>query len=247
LVLVDYDLGGGPQGDSALREIRNSLQYRDIVFYSAKNSSELREIAYRQGVEGVYCSSRDDLVNTVVGVFEMLVKKIIDIDHMRGIVMGATAELDIMVHDCLLAIHDSCEQEDQAIFMVQARRRVKGNAENMRKDLELALAKEVIAELLSDRLFTAEHKLRFLIRRLRPFGALTKLREHLVAYQSEIIPMRNRLAHARLTRDREGTLVFEGTNGPSITPEHMKKVRCDLLDYRAIFKELLDALSNSPA
>ncbi len=244
LVLVDYSLGGGPQGDSALKEIRKSLPYRDIVFYSAKSPSELRELAYKQGVEGVYCSHRDYLDDTVVEVFEMLVKKVIDIDHMRGIVMGATAEIDITVHDCLWAIHNSCDPDGQNAFLQQARKRVSDNADEMQKKHSSALTKE-LADLLSDReVLTADHKLRFLIRRLKQFDNLRALRKHVVDYQSEIIPKRNQLAHARLARNSEGIMVFEGSNGLPITAADMKKIRCDLLDYRAAFKELLESLSN---
>jgi len=244
LVLVDYNLGVDPQGDVALKQIRNDLQYRDIVFYSAKNTSELRDLAFKQGVEGVYCSSREDLVDTVVRVFEMLVKKVIDIDHMRGIVMGATAELDIMVHDCLWAIHNSCDPEGQEAFLQQARKRVSDNAEGMRKDVVSALAKEV-ADLLRDRLLTADHKLRFLIRRLNQFSNLGELRKNVVAYQEEIIPIRNQLAHARLARNNDGIVVFEGSDGPPITPDRMREIRCALLNYRAAFNKLLESLSNS--
>ncbi len=244
LVLVDYNLGGGPQGDSALKAIRRSLQYRDIVFYSAKSSVELRELAYKQGIEGVYCSSREDLVDTVVGVFEMLVKKVIDLDQMRGIVMGATAEIDITVHDCLLAIHNASDSEGQAKFLRQTQVRLTDNAKEIGKGIEAALEKELIEDLLSDRLLTADHKLRFLIRLLGQFDGLKEEREKLVAYQSAIIPMRNKLAHARLVRNN-GTMFFEGSDGASITSATMKEIRCNLLDYRIVFKELLKNLSSS--
>ena len=44
LVLVDYDLGKGAHGDTALKDIRTSLPYREIVFYSAKAPGELRDL-----------------------------------------------------------------------------------------------------------------------------------------------------------------------------------------------------------
>lgn len=163
LVLVDYDLGGGPKGDLALKQIRNTLQYRDIVFYSAVKTSDLRELVHKQGVEGVYCSTRENLVDTVVGVFEMLVKKVLDIDHMRGIVMGATAEIDIVVHDCLLSIYNACDSEGKTAFLLQVRERVSNNAEEMQKDHSSALTKELVTDLLGDRVLTSDHKLRFLI------------------------------------------------------------------------------------
>lgn len=89
LVLMDYDLGAGDKGDQGLVEVRNKFHYKDIIFYSSQ-ASDLPKLVADQKVQGVFCSTREDLADTVDGVFEALVKKVLDIDHARGIVMGAT-------------------------------------------------------------------------------------------------------------------------------------------------------------
>src|SRR5580698_10169634 len=86
LILVDWDLGSGAHGEAAIAEIRDAIRYKDVVFYSAQNPAEtLRELAFKTGLEGVYCTSREGLVEEVLGVFESLVKKVLDLDHTRGI------------------------------------------------------------------------------------------------------------------------------------------------------------------
>ena len=39
-----------------------------------------------------------------MGVFDFLVKKVLDLDHTRGIVMGATSDIDFIVNECLVMI-----------------------------------------------------------------------------------------------------------------------------------------------
>ena len=64
-----------------------------LLAYSANNDAkELRKLAFEANLEGVYCASRVELVDEVLGVFDSLVKKVLDLDHTRGIVMGATSK-----------------------------------------------------------------------------------------------------------------------------------------------------------
>ena len=37
LILVDWDLGGEVRGQDAIAEIRATVPYKDVVFYSAQN------------------------------------------------------------------------------------------------------------------------------------------------------------------------------------------------------------------
>ena len=45
-------------------------------------------MASEAGIEGIYCAERENLPDEVIGVFESLIKKVLDLDHTRGIVMG---------------------------------------------------------------------------------------------------------------------------------------------------------------
>jgi response regulator of citrate/malate metabolism len=54
LILVDWDLGGNVQGQEAITTIRETVFYKDIVFYSARNPADtLRKLACEKGVEGI--------------------------------------------------------------------------------------------------------------------------------------------------------------------------------------------------
>jgi hypothetical protein len=121
LILVDWDLGGGVHGQDAIGAIRETVPFKDVVFYSAQTPADaLRKIVFESGFEGVYCASREELVSEVLGVFESLVKKVLDLDHTRGIVMGATSDIDHMVNECLVAIHLQLDDTGKATMLKYA-------------------------------------------------------------------------------------------------------------------------------
>ena len=90
LILMDYDFGDEPNGEAGLEMVRDTFLFKDIVFYSAQ-VKELTEIVAREKISGVFCCTRCDLPDTVSDVFDVLVKKVLDIDHSRGIVMEQRA------------------------------------------------------------------------------------------------------------------------------------------------------------
>lgn len=107
LILVDWDLGKGVEGQTVITGIRERIPYKDVVFYSAvTDTKKLREASFSEGHEGVYFVHRNDLVDEVTSLFKSVVKKVLDLDHTRGIVMGATSDVDQMARECLLLAQD---------------------------------------------------------------------------------------------------------------------------------------------
>lgn len=246
LILVDYDLGG-ENGDEALRNIRDRLPYRDIIFYSAVASADLKKLAYEQDVVGIYCASRADLVEAFQGIFDMLVRKVVDIDHSRGIVLGATSEIDVVVCDCLLAIDGMRNGDEKLDLLAQAKERVREQSEKQKKDVEKTLQLETFIDFMQKKsAMTCDHKLRFLIQLLKDVPEFKDVCLDLRKYRDTVVPQRNVLAHARLIPDGK---VYEDTTGESkkINLEDMKTLRQELLTYRDVFSELLKSLSSAGA
>jgi len=119
LVLVDWDLGANLKGERVIQAIREQIRYRDVVFYSAETDiGKLQECA--KGIEGVYWTTRNDLVQLVKELFENLVRKVLDIDHMRGIVMGATSDIDELIRECLRAFDKDGNGKSHGILIGEA-------------------------------------------------------------------------------------------------------------------------------
>lgn len=246
LILVDWDLGGGKHGQDAIFEIRQDIPYKDVVFYSAMTDvATLRTEAFKRDLEGVYCATRQGLVDEVMGVFESLVKKVLDLDHTRGIVMGATSDIDHIARDCLAALHDKLDQAGQQAMVQEALERIADKIDGLSKTAEKLKKTPTLAAILKTHLiFTANDGLRMLSDSLDkdPFKASHgAFRKTVVTYIKEVVPDRNILGHQILSPEGKPVAVA-GHEGKEIGIDQMRDLRRRLLDLRKEFRDLHSAL-----
>jgi hypothetical protein len=245
LILVDWDLGNGVVGQDAIAEIRSTVPYKDVVFYSAQTAPDaLRKSAFDKGVEGIYCASREQLVDEVMGVFESLVKKVLDLDHARGIVMGATSDIDYIVNECLVIVHGKMDQGGKEAMLKDAlgyiQKRIQELTETAKK-LENATALTEFFE--AHMILTANDRLRMLAGALKAaiFAAHKGYRPHIVAYQQKVVPDRNILGHMVLVPKGKPQSVTD-SKGKPVSIEETRELRRLILELRLQFRNLLAAL-----
>ncbi|WP_445490630.1 hypothetical protein [Rhodopseudomonas sp. RCAM05734] len=245
MVLVDWDLGADVKGPEAIEAIREKIMYKDVVFYSAHTAPDkLRELVYENDLEGVYCTTRDDLVEEVVGVFESLVKKVLDLDHTRGIVMGATSDIDHMVNECLVSIHGSMDEAGKKAFVASAIAAVDKKLVQLNKQAEKLRAETNIAAFsAAHMLFTSIERLRLLSAALKEGGSHANAGAHagVKRYIDEVVPDRNELGHVVLVPEGKPTLVVNA-EGKQVSLEEMRVLRTVILDVRSEFRTLLGIL-----
>lgn len=245
LILVDWDLGNNEHGEDAIERIRQIVQYKDVVFYSGQAAVvELRAKVYEKQLEGVYCASRADLVDEVIGVFESLVKKVLDLDHTRGIVMGATSDIDHMVNTCLTLAHNKLDDTGKAKFIEEAMRRVMEQVENITKQGEkLRAAPSVEALFKTHMLFTSDHRLRMLasILGMDEFEAHATGIATVKAYREGVVRERNTLGHTVMVPQGKPNSVIDDA-GKVVDMVQMRELRKLILNLRADFRALLDSM-----
>lgn len=245
LILVDWDLGGGVHGEDAIERIRQIVQYKDVVFYSGQATvTELRQKAYEKQLEGVHCVGRDGLIEEVVGVFDSLIKKVLDLDHTRGIVMGATSDIDYMVNTCLTLAHDKLDNEGKTKFIKEALKRVADQVQRITKLGEkLQAAPSIEALFEAHMLFTSDHRLRLLASLLgmSEFAAHSAGVATVKSYRDGVVKNRNTLGHAVLVPQGKPSSVVNGA-GSVINITQMRDLRKLILGLRADFRALLDAM-----
>ena len=248
LILVDWDLGGGVQGQDVIKRIRQVAQYKDIIFYSAQTRvQELRRQAFEKQLEGIYCTTREELVDEVLGVFESLVKKVLDLDHTRGIVMGATSDIDHMVKSCLLRIEAKQDDTGKIDLLNQAIKRVQKRVKNIDeqgKKLESATDLETI--LNAHMIFSANDCLRMLYRLLKNDNNTTyaQAADTINSYMNNVIPDRNKLGHMHLTPTGRPQAVVN-IKGESINLDDMRTLRKTILGSREEFRTLVEELKKT--
>ena len=241
LVLVDWDLGANLQGQDVIEIIREKVPYKDVVFYSAHTPvSTLRRLVYEKGLEGVYCASREELVEEVLGVFESLVKKVLDLDHARGIVMGATSDIDHMVNECLTAMHQLLDEPGQQELLDESLGRIAERVEEITKKLaSLKAAPTMAAMFAAHDVFTANDRLRILTRLLKKqFKQHGTTRQSVITYIEKVVPGRNQLAHVVLMAKGKPTTVMTA-EGKEITVAEVRELRKMILAIRTDFRALL--------
>jgi CheY-like chemotaxis protein len=242
LIMVDFDLGAGQSGDNAIREIRNALPYKDIIFYSGGTTIiKLRQLAFDQAVESVYYATRDNLVEIASGVFDTLIKKVIDIDQSRGIVMGATSDIDSIIIDVLRFIIKNVDDTKRSKIFDEARKRIKNKQKGMNTSYKKLLAATELSAVIDEHsLFSSNDRIRFLMSVIKKnlLSDYSELLSVLADYHlSEIPNTRNLLGHKYLRIDREGRRFLDFDNKPVITFDKIKEIRSILLSHHDAFIE----------
>lgn len=245
LILVDWDLGNGVVGEDAIGEIRSMVPYKDVVFYSAQTAPDaLRKAAFDKGVEGIYCASREQLVDEVFGVFESLVKKVLDLDHARGIVMGATSDIDYIVNECLLVVHGKLDQGGKDAMLKEGLAYIQKRIEALTETAKKLEGATTLGEFFEAHLIlTANDRLRMLAGALKAtaFAAHKGYRPHIVTYQQKVVPDRNILGHMVLVPEGKPQSVTDN-KGKAISVQETRELRRLILDLRLQFRTLLAAL-----
>lgn len=242
LILVDWDLGGGVHGQDVIERVREVAQYKDVVFYSSNATADLRRMAFERGLEGIYCASREGLIDEVLGVFESLVKKVLDLDHTRGIVMGATSDIDHMIHSCLLQIEAKLDDRGKKTLVDQAFQRVQERVKDITKQGEkLGAATSVTTILEAHMIFGANDRLRMLRRLLEGDANHAQSVETIKSYMDNVVPERNVLGHMVLAPEGKPQAVVN-SEGKQINLDDMRTLRKTILSLREDFRTLVDTL-----
>lgn len=242
LVLMDYDLGAGGRGDDGLRKIREIFPFKDIIFYSSQASDLLKMV---EKIQGIFCSGRDDLPDSVVGAFEALVKKVLDIDHSRGIVMGATSDIDHHVSDSLVAVFKMSDEAKRATTLGVLKEHLKEKRTNFQREADLIEAVRHVSELLDKHsLYTSNDRLRLLKNALEINALHNEKVDGIKKYLSEVVPKRNQLAHVQVQTDGFSRKLVN-KKGEEFTSEDMKELRRALLEHQELFEALADELTRT--
>ena len=242
MILMDYDLGAGKKGDEGLAEIRLQMPYRDIIFYSSQ-AGDLLQLVATAKLEGIYCSTRSELPDTAQQIFETLVKKVLDIDHSRGIVMGTTTDIDQFIIDCIIASYDGSDDERKNMTLGLIKKRAGEIKKRLDDALEQILASKSIQEALDQHaVYTSHDRLHLLRKLLIADGGHAISVASLLSYVQDIIPKRNLLAHVRVQKEGFSRKLID-KNGNEYTSGHMKQLRLELLSHHESFEGLFSALS----
>lgn len=252
-------------GDKVIKAVRDHDCLTEVIFYSGAPTNELRQVAAKRELEGVFFSDRDPevLLRKVCDVFDLTVRKVVDVNNMRGIVMAGVADIDHQLADLLRELHNQLDDEGQKAHhmklyekMLQKERSIKKLVANPNPENELiknlyfainalkGLEPKNFDEIIEEREFDSHG-------RVEATSSLCSTHPRFGSEKAKLdeikllLKWRNALAHQRPTT-KDGVQIFEPNQGEpeafdeTRTLELRKKLREHNVHLESLLKSARD-------
>lgn len=193
LIVMDFNLDNHGFGSEFISQVREKRIYTEVIFYSAEPSERLWAALAEKELEGVFIGNRTTVLTKIEVVAHQSLKKVLDIENMRGIVMAEVGDIDHTLEEILTKGMEKVPEAGQRKIyesfyddiMKSARKRV---------DAIEAFIKNPTVKLLLELCDSSK--------RWENYKRLAKLEktyshESMGDYQDEVLKPRNFLAHGR--------------------------------------------------
>jgi hypothetical protein len=242
LIVVDQNIEGTSGGQEFISRIRENAIYTEVVFYSAREASDLWEAVRDNKLEGVFVSSRRDIIAKIIRVGKQSISKVLDLENMRGIVMAEVGELDQLLEDIIkVGLVELSAEEKKEIYTKFSENASLDKKEWLTRLEEFTMNPDVEQMLRfcdSDKRWQNFNRLKVKHQKLIPLPKLGN-------YSSEILKPRNFLAHGRPEKQEDGSFIFH-YNGEvyPFTDETSIGLRNMIIRYKKSFSEILHTLKS---
>ncbi len=232
LILVDYNLNCGSEnrGNNILTLLRNRKILADAIFYSNTDIATLYEKVKQDKISNVSIFDRavfnNENIDQIYEIITYYLKKDLDLNSMRGIMMSEVAKFDNKIWEILNKITDV----ESLIPYVRCRTKIqKTDFENMSNEVlrEKLLSKDDSTAFLTSSM--RSKLLKNLIKKMSENNNIyNSSYDSLKVFYDEILKERNALAHREnLMEDDE---------------EKFKLIRKNIIKHKKSFEELTKLL-----
>ena len=225
LIIADLKLDNDDKGTDLLKSIREDKQiFTEVLFYSSDGEEKVRELLRDHGIDGAYCADRknEDFEYKVKEVIKTTIKKVQDVNNMRGLVMAEVAELDIKMIFLLKKYVEGLKDEHKGTFINTRKGKLIKSLEDMIEEFQ-SLTDSAIFD---HRDFSTQHKWRSMMSIVKTIDD-DEIKAILIDYEKDIIQKRNKLAHVKEVEAANGEKIL--VDGDFIfNDETCRKIRKDL-------------------
>ena len=243
LFLIDLNLDHGNTGDQIIKEVRENV-LTDIIFYST-NLQDVRKKVNENNIEGIYTTSRNqyDFEEKVTDVIDVTIKKVQDVNNLRGLIMAEVAELDRIKTNI---VHNYCKKTDGSdndLKKYVATKIFNDFNENIKQYSFLQNTEEkeyenmILSDFINDLLFLSDKKART-INKIN-IKQKTGLNFNVEDYRKNILTKRNVLAHEKEYEDENGKyLTYPNGERLNFTEDHCIQIRKDIKRYKELLENI---------
>jgi len=236
LILTDYHLNNDENGEKVIKELRKNSVMTEVLFYTAKadlkDAKKIDRISFLETGRKVGTEHIENVIEKTIDLIDLTIKKFQHIVSMRGMIMQETSSLDVEMELLLSKMIQKSDKPDEIIKTI-IQKYTKGN-EDFNENIKDLTIKDL--ETVSFRI-GASHRWRALKRNLPKGEIKTVLND----YDSEIISIRNKFAHAVLKTDKDGRDYFENKKeGIEFNNDFCNQIRKNIIKH----KENLESLNH---
>lgn len=239
MIIVDFNLGE-EQGDIFIDRVRNHDVYTEIIFYSFADASNLWEAIRVRQLEGVFVTNKKNIESKVVRVARQSVRKVLDLENMRGIVMSEVGDLDALLEAIFEKAMGGLSRPKQQEVFDKFHQRSNEQQEKFAASLQAFKDAPSIDGLLA--LCDSDKRWQNYKRVCRHHDLL-KEKAFEGDYPKEILWPRNCLAHGIPERVDDGTILFR-FNGKEFPFSDLvsQDLRKKIIEYKEVFNEIIELL-----
>jgi hypothetical protein len=235
LIVMDFALEGAQQGDDLIVQIRDGNIYSEIVFYSAAGVSRLRDRVRERDMDGVYCRGRDDITTDLMPIIDYTISKVLDLENSRGLVMAELGELDLLMNEIIVKVHDSSDEKRN---FIRGKMKEKLDAQAKSVNDQVANFDALSINEIVDTVLDSNKRLTTMISIVKNLH-LGQFKERLNGYKESVLFPRNCLGHGVAEEVEEGGYVFRHGNKEFLFNDQSNtKLRNDLRDFGSCLREL---------
>ena len=241
LIVVDYNLEEyDTHGEEFIRKIRDHDVYTEVIFYSANPASELWDAVRKKELEGVFIASRQNqgVVTKIERVAKQSVRKILDLENMRGLVMAEVGDIDVILDSVvelgIETLDDDKKKQVYDSFYSRAKSQFEGNCTAL---TEFNSNREVESMLYLCDSYKRWNLLQSIVKRSPKLS-----NNGFGNYNVDVLKPRNFLAHGK-PEFKDGVYSFSHNGETYIYDEEAStSLRKQITDYKSKFLELKELL-----
>jgi hypothetical protein len=247
------NLSNGSTGQEIINTIRiKKGVYTEVIFYSTDGEQAIRKKLANYQIDGVYCADRrnEDFTEKVTEVIRTLIKKVQDLNNMRGLVMAETSDFDKKMKNIVEKSLGIAEYSEalKAKIVSNTESRLNEKVKKLGKCKSNPNIEKFIKNVVNDPLlFSADHK-KSAIQQIIDL-AYSENNENFenmanekfsTDYFNKIISIRNSLAHVTTSFENGEKVINSENNKFVFNNTKCTDIRNYLITYRGLFNELED-------